>query len=463
MKTLRMLATLLVLVVASLSANASSAVQSYAHPTMFGSNVYDSANGKYEFVVGENLQKAVESLTVTEKKNVLIDSWATDVLALLKANSAGVFNPKMPILRSEMAVVLAEGLNIEKSAPRYRYTDIANDYWAKSWIDKALTEGVMIGYPDKKFRPDQPITKAEVFATIAQLINVPTDKSLIVPDFKGHKMQNIPAWATAPTKEVLASKLLEEIPNPEKAAASKYLSKEQVAYLVAALRQSMAYRCKFSSGKYTPTYVKVEMTERVDARHANIGDTFYARLTEDTTVLGTKFPAKSLVKGEVVEVSRPGLNNPGYLKIKFLSVKNGDTVVEIPNTITDVTAKDAKTTNVVARVLGAPFSMAGRVLGVAGRGVSAIGNSASNNTERLGDNLSNTLVNTASLEPMAGARSLGQGFVTVGRFVVDSAKVVASGTFGVVYEFGDELRYLILPSSVNDSALNAGDELVIIY
>ena len=52
-----------------------------------------------------------------------------------------------------MAVVLAEGLSIDKVVkPRYNYKDITCDYWAKSWIDKVLNEGVMIGYPDKKFR-----------------------------------------------------------------------------------------------------------------------------------------------------------------------------------------------------------------------------------------------------------------------------------------------------------------------
>ena len=31
------------------------------------------------------------------------------------------------------------------------------------------------------------------------------------------------------------------------------------------------------------------------------------------------------------------------------------------------------------------------------------------------------------------------------------------------YEFGDEVMYLILPSKSNDSSLNVGEELVILY
>ena len=73
------------------------------------------------------------------------------------------------------------------------------------------------------------------------------------------------------------------------------------------------------------------------------------------------------------------------------------------------------------------------------------------------------MANTASLEPMSGLRSFGKGFVTIGYGIYDIAKLAASGVFGVVHEFGDEVRYLILPSSVNDSALNAGDELTVYY
>lgn len=121
-----------------------------------------------------------------------------------------VFNPKMPVLRSELAVILSEGFELKGRGSK-SYSDIPADYWAKDWIYGALSQGVMIGYPDNKFRPDQPVTKAEVFATIAQLIQVPIDRSLIVPPFKGKDIQYIPRWAITPTKEVVASRLLEQI------------------------------------------------------------------------------------------------------------------------------------------------------------------------------------------------------------------------------------------------------------
>ncbi|UKI41739.1 MAG: hypothetical protein L6V95_01415 [Candidatus Melainabacteria bacterium] len=47
--------------------------------------------------------------------------------------------------------------------------------------------------------------------------------------------------------------------------------------------------------------------------------------------------------------------------------------------------------------------------------------------------------------------------------VVNVVKLAVSGTFGVVYEFTDEIRYLIVPSYSNDSSINPNEEMTIIF
>lgn len=449
-------ATVAALMIAtSAHAAGTATVQAYAHPTMFGTQV-QSTQAEGVYLVGDKVLKSDSDLSVQGKENVVVDSMAKNLMSKLE-KLIGKFDPKKPVLRSEMAHAMAEGLNLPTVKTRYQYKDV-NANWAKPYIYRALGAGVMIGYPDKNFRPEQKITKAEVFATFAQLLSNEPQAKTVGKLVNKYEMQEIPTWATKATIKVMESGILNNLPELDKVASQKYLSTEQLYKLVCALSVSKYYNAKFLNGANLGA-VKVKMSERVDARHSNIGDTFYAVTTEDAKVAGTCHAVGSKVKGEVVEVVRPGVKNPGYVKVKFTSI-NG---VDFPANVSDVDATNVKTTNVVARVLGAPFSATGRVAGVAGRSVSAAANVVSNGTERLGDNLSNTFVNTASLEPMAGLRSFGKGFVTVGYGIYDIAKLAASGVFGVVYEFGDEVRYLILPSSINDSALNAGDELTVYY
>lgn len=446
-------------------------LEAYAHPTMFGSQAQQTNTAKETYMVGGKVYKTHNRLGVIKKDNVYINSRVDDLMALLKSKQAAGFNAKMPVLRSELAVILSEEFGLKDKTVSKSYKDIPSDYWAKDWIYGALNSNVMIGYPDKNFRPDQPVTKAEVFATISQLIAVPIDRSLIIPQFKGKDIQKIPRWAIVPTKEVVSSQLLEDIPNPDKVAEDEYLSKEQVAYLICCLKQNWAGKKTIGKDKnapasiqnYTPTVLEVKLADRLSARSSNVGDKFTAKLDDDVTINGKCFKEGATVKGEVVEVVRPGLKNPGLIKIKFTQIKDGDVCVDFPKNSSQAYAEDLKNPNFIARLLGAPFTASARVVGVAVRTVGSAVNVTGNGLEKVGDNLSDTFVETFSLQPVAGAKSFGNVFVTVGKGVYDLCKLAVSGTFGVLYEFTDEVRYLIVPSYSNNSSLNPGEELKIIF
>ena len=447
-------------------------MEAYAHPTMFGSQAQQLNTAKETYIVGGKVYKKKNHIGITNKENVIVASRVEALMNLLeKKQNASNFNAKMPVLRSELAVILAEEFGLTNKSVSKKYKDIPSDYWAKDWIYGALNGGVMIGYPDKKFRPDQPVTKAEVFATVAQLIDVATDKSLIVPEFNGKEINNIPRWAIAPTKEVVASDLLKNVPNPDKVNSDEYLSKEQVAYLICSLKENWTGSNSIAKDKnapdaiknYNPVVLNVKILDRLSARTSNAGDRFTAKTTADVTINGQTFKAGSKVKGEVVQVVRPGIKNPGYIKVKFVKIKDGKQCAEFPKDISQAQVASLKNPNILARLLGAPLSAAGRVVGVAVRTVGSGVDVAGNSLEEFGDELSTAFVDTFTLHPGAGAINVGKSIATLGIGTYDLCKLVVSGTFGVIYEFTDEVRYLIVPSYSNDSSLNPNEELKIVF
>jgi hypothetical protein len=48
------------------------------------------------------------------------------------------------------------------------FADVPNNYWAKPFIDKLAEQKTIEGFPDGNFKPDQPITRAELAAAINQ-------------------------------------------------------------------------------------------------------------------------------------------------------------------------------------------------------------------------------------------------------------------------------------------------------
>ena len=93
-------------------------VESYAHPTMFNSQVLETATDDATFVTGAKcIKTSPNKVNVLSKENVLVETWAKNVLNIIKENQTYTsdFNCKLPVLRSELAVILAEGFNLGTS------------------------------------------------------------------------------------------------------------------------------------------------------------------------------------------------------------------------------------------------------------------------------------------------------------------------------------------------------------
>lgn len=450
--------------------NTTADIQAYAHPTLFSAQGHSLLTGDADLVTtGAKIYKPCNAKTISGKQNVVIGREAQKQLAGMKAKMdttrANAYDPKMAVLRSEVAYIIVDGLGFTQRAEN-KYTDLAANYWAKDEIDRALAADVMIGYPDSTFKPDQAITKAEVFATFAKLMVVQHDKTA-TPVFNGQEIKYIPNWAVGCTNEVLASGILNAVPDKDKIVNAEYLTKEQVAYMLSAMKA--AFSINTSNGaegcatQYVPTTVKIKLSERLSARTSTVGDTFTAKTTESATVNGQNFPAGSTVKGVVTGVARPGVGNPGYIEVKFQEIKNGDCKAEFPCQVNCASLDVKKNPNILSRLLSAPVEIVGRTAGVSGRTVSTTAEIVSNGTEEIVGNVADALSDTASLHPLKGLKDISSGVIAVGKGTTNIVKTATTGVFGVLYEITDEFKYVIVPSTTNDSSLNPDEELTIVF
>ena len=91
----------------------------------------------------------------------------------------GTFRPNAPITRAEMAKVIALFAKLDKSEDRFN--DIAG-HWAEAYIKLAAGNGWIAGYPDGSFKPQQNITRAETMTMINRVLDrVPSVESHLLP------------------------------------------------------------------------------------------------------------------------------------------------------------------------------------------------------------------------------------------------------------------------------------------
>lgn len=80
------------------------------------------------------------------------------------------FSPDAPVTRAEFAVMAARFADLDYTGGNI-FDDVPNGHWAYSYINAAANVGWVEGYPDGSFRPDEPISRAEVVRLVNGMIN----------------------------------------------------------------------------------------------------------------------------------------------------------------------------------------------------------------------------------------------------------------------------------------------------
>lgn len=90
--------------------------------------------------------------------------------AYISGLERGMFKPEESISRAEMATILTRVVGSKADITNeLRFEDVAPGYWAAEAIAKVSALGIMSGYPDGTFKPEQPVTRGEMAALLLWL------------------------------------------------------------------------------------------------------------------------------------------------------------------------------------------------------------------------------------------------------------------------------------------------------
>ena len=115
-----------------------------------------------------------------------------DHMAYLYGYPDGTIHPNAEITRAEVAAIfyrlLQEDVRVEYDTVECDYPDVAADAWYRREVATMTNLDVLEGYPDGTFRPDAPITRAELSKILARLAEAtePEDGKTTFIDVAGH-------------------------------------------------------------------------------------------------------------------------------------------------------------------------------------------------------------------------------------------------------------------------------------
>ncbi len=119
--------------------------------------------------------------------NDVVDHWARPAIEDLVRQGVLVgypdhtFKPDRFVSRGEFARMSVKAFNLPANHGK-SFKD-TSAHWAKADVAAIAGSGAVDGYPDGTFRPDQPITRAEVVAALNRLLNVGTKEQVFGQDW----------------------------------------------------------------------------------------------------------------------------------------------------------------------------------------------------------------------------------------------------------------------------------------
>ena len=418
--------------------------------------------------------------------------WASCEIDKLATNDVVVgypdrlFKPSRNISRAEFATMLVKGFDKDmySCAPEKLFSDVPANHWANSAITVAVHNDLLKGYPNGKFMPNHNVTRVEALCALSKGIKcAEMDKCKAQEILSKYCDGNtVPEWAIIPIAKALEKGALNNSPSPNTIAPFKDASRADIAAMLQNIRVAAGIDknpvtanndcpiCPTDKKAFIeneeivkiPT-LQLKFKDQVSAKSSHVGQRFAAKTLEDVTINGHLYPCGSDVHGKVVEVVRPSGCQKGALKLAFTEIENCGHKDVLPRQILNAEINKSNTPNIVSRVVTAPLTWGGQMLGIVGRTTGGMLSNLGNALEDVASGTGIALGEAFQGQFMASARSLGDVAVDTVKAPVDITRTALSGTMGLVQATGDEVGYLVDAKGYKISAINPKEHVTIAF
>ena len=398
----------------------------------------------------------------------------------------GLYRPDQKVTRAEFSSIIVKAFD-QANAPitnPVKFKDVSQKDWFYGVVQRAVMFDLLKGYPNGKFMPDHNVTRVEALCALSKGIQcADMDKCKAQEILSKYCDGNtIPEWAQIPVAKALDKGALNNSPNPNTIAPFKDASRADIAAMLQNIRVSAGIdknpvtanndcpMCPVDKKAFVeneeivkiPT-LQLEFKDQVSAKSSHVGQKFAAKTLEDVTINGQLYPCGSNVYGKVVEVVRPSGCQKGALKLAFTEIENCGCRATLPRQILNAEINKSNTPNIVSRIVTAPFTWGGQMLGIVGRTTGGMLSNLGNALEDVASGTGIALGEAFQGQFMASARSVGDVVKDTVKAPIDLTRTAISGTVGLVQATGDEVGYLVDAKGYKISAINPKEHVTIAF
>ncbi|OPY63608.1 MAG: Endo-1,4-beta-xylanase A precursor [Pelotomaculum sp. PtaU1.Bin065] len=189
---------------------------------------FETRDGKNIAVILNRTNSLYTVLQSAKSFSDIQDNWAKADIELLAAKmliagkSENIYEPDSNVTRAEFAALLVRALGLEEGVLKAgQFQDVAGTDWYTGSVAAATAEGIIKGYDDNLFKPDNNITREEMTAMIARAARVAgKEDNLTAPEqeeqlARFNDREEISTWAAADAALAVKAGIISGMPGGE--------------------------------------------------------------------------------------------------------------------------------------------------------------------------------------------------------------------------------------------------------
>ncbi|WP_299407930.1 S-layer homology domain-containing protein [Acaryochloris sp. IP29b_bin.148] len=178
------------------------------------------------------------------------EHWAHPFITKLHAQGIipdypdGKFQPDKPVTRAELAAQIQRAFVNEPGQLSLTFSDISADYWAADAIEGAVNKKFMSGYPEGDFQPDKLVPRYEVLVALVSglELDIPTAPENSLQRFQDQGQ--LPDWSKGKIAASTQEKIVVSHPDPGLLKPEANATRAEVAVMI--------YQSLVQSGRLDP-------------------------------------------------------------------------------------------------------------------------------------------------------------------------------------------------------------------
>ncbi|MDZ8185361.1 MAG: S-layer homology domain-containing protein [Nostoc sp. ChiSLP02] len=181
---------------------------------------------------------AAPSFAQTTFSDVSSNYWAAPFIQELSQRGViagfpdGSFRPEEAVTRAQFAAMVNKAFQKAQQRSPISFTDVPSNYWAASAIGQAYTIGFLSGYPGNRFEPNQAIPRQQVLVSLANGLEYSASGNIESTLQYFNDASNIASYARSPIAAATEKQIVVNYPNVKFLNPTATATRAQVAAFI---------------------------------------------------------------------------------------------------------------------------------------------------------------------------------------------------------------------------------------